>query len=257
MNLVIMFKNQVGFRGDNITDLKMLKISIKQWNKFYKPGISNTYVSGSYSNKELKDITDYLGTNFIERYNINIINVGKFPKDFDNHKTNRANYQLIKTWEYLKEPFILGTNDIFPIKLIDNSYLNKEYRIRYKDYTEVLEPSWLEQHWINTIKYFKDKYEFDSKEIYEGHNAYTITKEFMDFYLSDPNLWFWKDKDMVLNLWLRMNGKNLLSKEEFCKETFSHNKLQLSKQDLKRLKMINVTLPNHPESKKILKRIIK
>jgi len=257
MNLVIMFKNQVGFRGDNITDLKMLKISIKQWGRFYKPGIDKVIISGSYSNKELKDIIDYLGSNFIESYNIKIININSIPRQFNSNKTNRINYQLIKTWEYLKEPFILGTNDIFPIKLIDNSYLNKEYRIRYKDYTKVSEPSWVEQHWINTIKYFKDKYSFNTKEIYEGHNVYTITKEFMDFYLSDSNLWFDKDRDMVLNLWLRMNGKNLLSKEEFCKETFSNNKLQISKQDLKRLKMINVTLPNHPESKKILKRIIK
>jgi len=257
MNLVIMFKNQRDFRGDNVTDLKMLKISIKQWNRFYKPRISKTYISGSYNQFEINEILNYLGKNFIEKYNITILNVGSIPPEFNTHKTNRANYQLIKTWEYLQEPFILGTNDIFPIKLIDDNYLNKEYRIRHKDYTKITPRNWYEQHWINTIKYFKEKYGFENKEIYEGHNAYVITKEFMDFYLSDPNLWFDKDKDMVLALWLKMNGKDILSKEEFCKETFFANKLQITKKDLKRLKMINVTLPNHPESKKILKKVVK
>jgi len=257
MNLVIMFKNQSNFRNDSIIDLKMLKLSIKQWNKFYKPGISNTYISGSYSEPELKEIINYLDRSFMNKYNIKIINTTDIPTEFNNNKTNRINYQLIKTWEYLKEPFILGTNDVFPIKLIDNSYLNKEYKIRYKHYNDIKIFSWFENNWLNAIKYFKDKYSFETTEIYEGHNAYIITKEFMDFYLTDKNLWFDKDRDVVLNLWLRMNGKNILHRDQFCKETFSHNKLQITKQDLKKLKMINVTLPNHPKSKKILKKVIK
>ena len=257
MNLVIMFKNQTDFRGDNTTDLKMLKISIKQWNKFYKPGIGNTYICGSYSEPEAKDIIHTLGNKFIDEYNIKILNVGKIPDGFNTSKTNILNYQMITAWDYLKDDFIFGVNDIFPIKFIDNTYINKEYAIRYKDYTKVNSNSWIDNNWINTIKYFKSKYGFESKEVYEGHIPYMITKEFMDFYLADKSLWFNKDRNIVLTLWLKMNGYDILHKEKYCKMTFANNKLQTTRKDLKALKMINVTLPNHPESKKLLKRIIK
>ena len=259
MDIVFMFKNQSGFRGDNVTDLKMLKISIKQWKRFYKPGLDNIYISGSYNKQELDELLNYLGNSFMDNYNIKIINVGDIPKEFNNNKTNRINYQLIMTWLELKSEFIVGTNDIFPIRFIDDTYLNKLYKILYNDYTKI--PSkdmfWLMENWVRTIEYFKYKYNFENKIVYEGHNPYLVTKEFMDFYLADNNLWFNMDRDIVLFMWLLMNGEDIFTKEQYCKETFYANKLQITKKDLKRLKMINVTLPNHPESKKILKRIIK
>ena len=259
MNIVFNFKNQVKFRRDNTIDLKMLKISIKQWNRFYKHGIKNTYIAGSYSEKEIDELINYLTTDFLDKYNIKILNVGSIPKQFNLNKVTRVNYQTIKAFEYIKEPFIMGTNDIFPIKYIDNKYLNKEYSIRHKDYSklELNKIDWLEEQWIYTIEYFKEKYNFHNKEIYELHNAYVVTKEFIDFYLSNPELLFNSGRDIVLALWLKMNGKEILSEEEFCKPTFYSNKLQINKNDLKKLKMIDVTLPNHQESKKILKRIKK
>ena len=264
MNLVINFKNQIGFRQNFTIDLKMLKISIKQWNRLYEPKIDKTFIVGSYTDKEIEDIITYLSKQFIDKFNIKILNAGSIPVQFNTNKISRVNYQMIKAWEYIKEPFILGTNDIFPIKKIDNKYLNKEYKVKYKDYTNIKELSlkepnkvhWLTHQWIYAIDYFRNKYNFDSKTIYELHNAYVVNKEFMDFYLSDSNLWIQIGRDIVIALWLKMNGKEILSDEEFCKVTFDSNKLQINKNDLKKLKMLNVTLPNHPDSVKLLKKVL-
>ena len=262
MNIVFNFKNQVSFRGDNITDLKMLKISIKQWLKYYKPGFKDVFICGHYNKEELDELISSLGSSFINDNKLKIVNIEFIPSIFKTSKTNIVNYQMMAMWSYTKEPFIMGTNDIFPINLTDDTYLNKEYSIRHKDYRELNIPDlnkapWFLVNWINTIEYFKYKYNFFNKEIYEGHNAYVVTKEFMDFYMKDPELWINKDRDVVLSLWLKMNGHDLMHEEEFCKPIFANNKLQISNDDIKRLKMINATLPNHPKSKKILKRIIK
>jgi len=258
MDIVFFFKNQSDFRLNDTTDLKILKISIRQWNRLYKPGITKTYISGIYTQKEYKDIIDYLGESFIKKYNIQIINIKKIPPEFTTNKSNKVNYSLIITWEYLKKPFIVGTNDIFPIKMIDDSYINKHYKILHNDYTKIPKGKdfWITEHWTNTNNYFKEKYNFANKEIYEGHNAYLITKEFMDFYTADKNLWIDMDRDMVHTVWMKMKGQNVLHEDNYCGVTFEWNKWQLDKKKLQKYKMINLTLPNHPKSKSFISKYL-
>jgi len=258
---VIFFKNQSKLKNNSLIDLKMLKITLKQWIKFYKPGFKKIYISGDFSNEEdAEEIINYLNAKFMKENSIKLLNYGKVPPKFNTSKTNIVNYGLIKTWEYLKEPFILGTNDIFPIKFVDDKYINKQYKIRTNDYEKMSfkeRKHWLNSHWIKAIKYFKEKYNFDNKIICEGHNPYKITQEFMNFYLNDENLQLDIDRDIVHTLFLKMNEEEVMCKEEYCKATFISNKFSISKKDLKNIKFVNCTLPNHPKTKNLIKRIIK
>ena len=255
MNYVFMFKNQKTFRGDSFTDLRMLKISIKQWYKLFKDNNKKIYICGNYTVPELNEISDYLGDNYIEKYNINVINVDTIPGEFNKNKSLKVNYQMLYAYNTLKEPMVLCTNDVFPIKLIDKGYLNKEYKIRYTDYRDAVNPGWWARNYINTIKYFNEHFNTDFKTVYEGHSLYYADHDFIKFCLDNPDLLLNFDRDTVLILWLQMNGETVY-RPGFGSTTFHANKWILDKKTLQRTKVINVTLPNAPESKKLLNKIV-
>jgi len=252
-NIVFMFKNQ----KNDLTDYKMLKISMKQWFRLYDGEVENIYICGVYTEQDIKDIVNNLTENFLKKYKVKIINAKNIPKQFDTNKTNRANFQLISAWKHLQKPFIVATNDIFPIKKIDDSYLNMEYMIKYPDINKIPEDKyyWWLENYRRTYEYFKSKYNFENKIVYEGHNPYYITKEFMDFYLADPNLLFNMDRDTILTFWNKMNGREVL-REKYIVTTFIRNKWQIKKKELQKAKMINATLPNHPKTKSLLSKIL-
>ena len=254
MNYVFMFKNQKSFRNDSVTDLKMLKISIKQWYKLFKDDNKKIYICGSYSYRELDEITDYLGDNFMSKYGINFINVNFIPPIYSTHKSLRVNYQMLSAYEYLGEPMVLCTNDVFPIKLIDESYLNKEYKIRYADYRDAVNPGWWVKNYIKAIEYFNEHFDANLKTVYEGHSLYYADHEFMKFCKDNPELLLHFDRDTVLILWLQMNGETVY-KPGFGSTTYHANKWLLDKKTLQHTKVINVTLPNAPKCKQLLKKI--
>ena len=256
MNYVFMFKNQKNFRGDDHTDLKMLKTSIKQWYKLFKDDNKKMYICGSYNQDEVSEIALYLTENFINKYDIKIINVGQIPEDFNKNKTSRINYQMIFAYNFIKEPIILCTNDIFPIKLIDKNYLNKEYIIKYKDCTQITEPHWWEQEYIDAIDYFNITFKTDFKTMYKGHSIYYIDKDFINFLNENPFLMHNIPRNVSLILWLQMNGETVY-KPGFGLATFYKNKWLIDKKILQKIKILDVTKPNDLKTKKLLSKIIK
>ena len=150
---------------------------------------------------------------------------------------------------------MLCTNDVFPIKMIDKSYLNKEFAIRVKDYRDVVNPGWWLSNYIETIKYFNKRFNTDFKTIYEGHSLYYVDHDFIKFCLDNPDLLLRFDRDTVLILWLQMNGETVY-RPGFGATTYYANKWLIDKKTLKRIKVINVTLPNSPKSKNLLNKII-
>ena len=255
-DLVFMFKNQKYFRQDETIDLKMLKISIKQWNKLYE-NAGKTYICGEYSQKDLEDLFGYLGDDFCNKYDIKVINVDKIPSEFNKNKSIRVNYQMLFAWEVLKKDFVLCANDIFPIKKISDDYINKEYAVKYKDYTKIPKEKryWWLNNYINFLEYFNKKFNTNFKEVYEGHSFYAVDKEFIEFFKSDEKFIFEFDRDVVLINYLKMKGENVF-KPGFIGTTFIANKWVWDKKKEKQYKGINVTLPNHPKSKSLLSKIL-
>ncbi len=262
MNYVFMFKNQIDFRKDRFIDMKMLKISIKQWFNMFKDNNKKMYICGSYNKFEEKELIDYITKDYMNKYNIKILNVGSFPKEFNKNKTSKINYQMLAAFNHLKEPMILCANDIFPIKLIDESHLNKEYMIRNNDYTKlpnIDKPEklhWWELEHINTLKYFNNKFGTNFKTMYEGHSLYYITEEFINFLKANPYLMINSPRNLVLINWLKMKGEDIY-KPGFCSMTFYSNNWMLDKKRLQQTKVVNITLPNHPKSKAFLNKVKK
>lgn len=252
-DIVVMFKNQ----REGILDIKLLKHSIKQWSRLYKDFSGDIYVCGGYSDKEVKDIQDYLTANFIKKYNVTIMNIGAYPTEFNNHKVNRANYQFLVASKVLPNGFILAYNDTFPIKPIDDTYLNKEYDILVKDYTKMpndLKFWWTEQY-INTSKYFEEKYGVSNKTIYVEHHPQYYNAEFIEFYHNDKNLWFDMSRDVVLTHYNLMQGYNIL-RDKYMITTFRANKWVANKKEVQKAKMLDVTVPEHPKTQALMKKLL-
>lgn len=251
--IVFMFKNQTDFKKDQTIDIEMLKISIKQWSKNYKT--DKMIICGSYNNKEIQDIVDILTETFILERGIKILNIGEFPKGLVN-KTQKVNYQAIFAWDYLKEEYIVAYGDVFPIQKIDDSYLNKEYGIKYDDYTKIPENKmywWLENN-INAIKYLSEMYNVELKTIYEGHTFYTVDEEVINLLKNDPFLFMNVDRDIIKQKLEIIKGKDILI-PDFIGTTFIANKWVWDESKEEQYKGIDVTLPKHPKSQELLKRL--
>jgi len=242
-DLVFMFKNQKN------SDIDILKTLIKQWKKLYKDA-GEVKICGSYNNIEISFLKEKLKKE-IEKYNIEIINF-KIP---EYHKAIKLNIQMIEMWKILKKEYVFCSNDIFPIKLINDEHLNKEHLIRYKDYTKIDPKGWWEISHFKTLKYFNEKYNTDNKIVYNGHSFYTIDEEFMKFFLSDENF-ITMDRNFVKTQFLLMNGDDVYM-PDLIGTTFKNNKLVWDKKKEKIYRGINVSLPYHPSSKKILKKFTK
>ena len=255
-DLVFMFKNQKEFRQDETTDLKMLKTSIKQWNRLYE-NAGDTYICGEYNENDLKEIFEYLGKNFVDKYDIKIINVGKIPLAFNQNKFTRVNYQMLAAYDQIKKDFVLCANDVFPIKKIGDEYLNKEFKIKYQDYTKIPanEKFWWVNNYINTLEYFNNKYDANLKTVYEGHTFYAVDKDFIEFFSSNPYLLLNCDRDTVLIQYLKMKGENVFM-PDIIGETFTRNQWVWDKKKAKQYKGVNITLPNHPKSKSLMSKIL-
>ena len=252
-DIVVMFKNQ----RKGVLDLKLLKASIKQWSRLYKDFSGNIYVCGGYSDSEVKDIQDYLTANFIRKYNVTIMNIGKYPTEFADNKVNKINYQFLVATKVLPKGFILATNDVFPIKIIDDTYLNKEYDILCKDYTKLPErlKYWWSQQYINTAEYFKAKYNVKNKIMYVGHNPQYYSAEFIEFYTKDQNLWFNMSRNIVLTHYNLMKGYNVL-RDKYLITTFRANKWIANKKEVQKAKMLDVTVPEHPKTQSLMKKLL-
>lgn len=257
MNYVFMFKNQVKFRGDKITDLKLLKLSIKQWSNLFEDSNKNIYVCGSYSKKDINEIATYLTSTFIEKYNITMLNVGNIPDVFNQRKTTIVNYQMLVAYDYLQEPFVICSNDVFPIQQIDDSYLNKEYGIKYNDYHSIKEPSWWEDNYIKAIQYFNQKYGTNHNKIYYGHSMYYIDKEFIDFCNEDPAMLLRFDRDTILMLWLEIVKNKSVYIKGFGSFLIAKDKWMINDKNINQLKLINATDPKDNRSRKFLNKLIK
>lgn len=249
--LVIMFKNQKEM------DLLLLQIAITQWNKCYDK-IEKTYICGIFDNYELEEISKSLSRPFIERFNVTFINLKKIPDEFKTTKTNRLNYALIRTWNFLKRDFILAPNDVFPIRKIDDRFFNIENEIRYKSVEAIpsSEEYWWVKNYKRTIKYFQEHYNLKQDVVYDGHIPNLITKEFMDFYLSDKNLWLDMDRNIVLTLWRVINNQKIIDKK-YLATTFSMGKWDIKEEEMNDIYFVNITNPTHIESRKFLKNILK
>lgn len=262
--VVFMFKNQVDFRKDRFIDLWILKVSIKQWFKLYKHHNKTTYICGSYTKEDIDEIVNYLTEPFIKRYNIKIINIGGFPKKLVN-KSQKVNYQLIKMWQYLQTPFAVAHNDVFPIKPINDDYMDKEYEIISNDYKKIPENKiyWWLNNQINTLEYLNKNYceKFGKdkdflKITYGGHSFYSVNKEFMEFFMSDEWFLMNADRDVVLTNWKKLHDKKVYI-PGFIGTTFHSNKWIWDKKKEKQYKGIDATLPNHPKAKNLIKKLTK
>ena len=256
MPIVFMFKNQTDFRKDQTIDLKMLNISIRQYIKLYK-NLGDIYICGSYNNKEIDDIVKTIGQDYIERKGIKIINIGSFPLGVKT-KTQKVNYQAIAAFDTLKEEFIVAHNDVFPIKTIDETYLNKEYGIKYKDYTKIPEGKsywWLDEY-IKTLGHLSKLWDIDLKTIYEEHTFYTCDEETIKLLQEDPFLFTYAARNVVRIQKDIRDGKDVYI-PDFIGTTFIANKWVWDKNKEKQYRGIDVTLPNHPLSQKLLKKILK
>jgi len=254
---VFMFKNQTDFRKDQTTDLKMLKTSIKQWNKLYQ-GNDENYICGEYSPFDLDEIKKYLGDDFIERYSIKVINC-KIPSRFKISKTAKINFQMLEAFKVLQQEYVFCVNDIFPIKKITQEHLNKEYLVKYNDYTKIKDDAkfWWVDNYIKFLEFFNKKHNTDFKKIYEGHNFYTIDEEFIEYFLSEEFYVLNCDRNVVKTHFLLLKNKEQdLFIPDLIGTTFKKNKFVLDKKSLMKHKGINVTLPNHPKSKSLLSKIL-
>ena len=250
-----MFKNQKGFRHDETTDLKMLKTSIKQWNRLYE-NAGDTYICGEYKKQDIQEIKDYLTKDFIKKYNIKVIHVD-IPKQFSHIKTARLNFQMLAAYNQLKNDFVFCANDIFPIKRIGDDYINKEFKIKHQDYTKLDRENafWWLKNYISMLEHFNEKYNTDFKQVYNGHQFYSINKDFIDFFTSDEFFVFNCDRNAVLTHYLKMKGEDIFI-PDYIGETFARNQWIWDKKKLKQYKGVNITLPNHPKSKSLMSKIL-
>ena len=251
-NVVIMFKNQ----RKGVIDLWLLKHSIKQWRRLY-PNTQNIIICGSYNKFEQEELLGYLTSNYLEKHKVFVLNVGEIPEAFNTHKVNRVNYQLICAWEALQSGFVLAYNDMFPIKPIDDTYLNKEYRILHKDY-RYIKPSdmyWWAKFYIRTAEWFKEHYGLTHYTMYKAHNPQYYNKEFMEFYLKHPELQIDMNRDNVLLYFNLLQGHNIM-RDDYMLNTYYKNKWIATKDKIKTAKMIDCAVPESPKTKTLLKKLL-
>ena len=250
--VVIMFKRQ----RKGVLDLWLLKKSLKQWSRLYK-NIDGLYICGIYPENELNLMLDYLTADFIKKYKITIINISEIPKIYDTNKVNRANFQHIMAYKALKRGFVVGYNDMFPIKPIDDTYLNKEYRILHKDYRKMKPEDhyWWADFYIKTSEWFKEHYNLENYIMYKGHNPQYYNKEFMEFYLEHPELHIDMNRDTILLHWNLVKGYNIL-RDNFMLNTYFSDKWLPTKSDTKTKKMVDVAVPESKKTINLLKKLL-
>lgn len=251
-NIVFHFKNQSDSRQHKFTDYRVLKNSINMWHK--NVDIKAAYIIGEYTNEDIAEIKEQFSKEF-EKYNLSIINI-KNPMTY---KWMRINYQVLKAYEYLKEPFISAHIDVFPIRKLSDEHFNKEYGIRHRDVIKLYNDPTKKDHigWFGelearTLIYFNEKYNTDFKIMYEHHSFYYITKEFIDFFTNDREL-FKFNYSTILCLYNQLQGESIWY-PDLIGVTYRRNKFVWEKSKEKIYKGINLTLPDGQKSKKIMKK---
>ena len=105
------------------------------------------------------------------------------------------------------------------------------------------------------LEHFNEKYNTDFKQVYNGHQFYSINKEFIDFFTSDEFFIFNCDRNAVLTHYLKMKGEDVFI-PDYIGETFARNQWIWDKKKAKQYKGVNITLPNHPKSKSLMSKIL-
>jgi hypothetical protein len=255
MKIILHFKNQVPVKN---TDLKMLKRGIKQWNKCYGK-ITETYVIGNYTKSEEEEIKEFLGTDFFNRYNIQIINAPMTPTGEKIIKTHIINYQVVFAYNYFggDEEFISAHIDVFPIKKLTDEDLNKEYKILFNDYTQIKNPDslgWFQRMEWHILDFLKKKYpEMENRKMYYHHSFYKITPEFMEW-------WTQCDSEHKMNYSAMLCYFNIIKGEnvyvpDMLGITYYKNKFVWDNKKLSNYKGINVTKPWESNSIRIMKKL--
>lgn len=237
MKAIFMYRKQTDYCLD------LLKLSISQWKKNFK-NIDEVIICGDYSKageEELKKLGSVL--------NINI------PLKYADTKTTRVNYQMVKAFDELKEPFLLCANDVFPIQPINEAYVNKEYKIRTENYEDFSRPAyWWIENYIKMLKHFKKRLGLECKTVYAGHSFYKVDAQFIDFFRHDSFLMENCDRDMALIHFLKSKGENVFI-PDFIGTTFDYGEWVWD--DTKAYKGINVTMPANTKTQRILNEIKK
>lgn len=98
-------------------------------------------------------------------------------------KTALLNEEIIYLWDKFKEPFLFLSDDKFPICDIDNSHLNKEYKILgfYPKWKPDKSNYW--QLMVNKgAEFMTKRYKVKNPKIFKNHYFPLITEEFVNWF---------------------------------------------------------------------------
>jgi len=242
----------IPFRPVVKEDYPMLKRCIVGWNKY--ANVKKTYITGEFTQAEVKSIIEILDT-LKDEIDVDIIGM------INPHKegTRRVFYQTVEFYKKHSEPFIQAHDDLIPIKPLCYESFNKEYKILRKDYRKfpANELGWFIEKQVDSIKWFCDRYNKETLPLYEGHSLYLYDNEIMQFILDNPETHSFSLDD-ILRGYLHCE-KGLSTDDIFYPNLVGNcwfaNKWQIDKNKLKDCKAINFTLPMHPKTKALLKKV--
>ena len=219
MNLVFVYKQTDDF------SFSLLKLSVHLWKINFNP--KHIFVIGEFD-KKIK---------FAEPIKMEL----KY-----NSKISNINTQILKAYEIIKEPFIIGYNDIFPFKKINKNYLDLEHSI----YNGPDNFWWVNQY-KSSIEVLQKKFGEGEIKIYGGHNFYTFDEEKYDLF---KDLIHYQTFNNLYTIYRQIKGKNDFYLENYIATTFKFNKFIWK--ETENTVGANITLPKKEKSLKILNTII-
>lgn len=223
----------------NVT-LNTLKLSVLSWKKNYD--YNKIFICGDFDNKTENILKE------TKLFN-EIINI-KIPFSYYGHKNDKINFQTLSAWNFLKEPFIVCRNDIFPFKKVSEKYINKEYNILYEDYSKS-EKFWWTDRYINMLEYFNSKFDRNFKTIYEGHQFFDIDEEFISFIKENKDLMFIQTFGNIKTFYHLLKNENIFE-PKYLQTTFFGGKWKFEEDE--RTIGINLTIPTNSKSKNLIEK---
>ena len=263
MDLVISFKP-----GNKGQDYNMLRLAFIQYVKFAKFLTGDFYIIGDYTEKQLEEVTEQIDkiSNRIGR-KITVLNTKLHTnKDIKLDKFQIIYYQVTAAGRYLQDKkgsvnFLHAHTDVLPIKPLSLDDLNKEYKIKDKDWEKHLNDSfsnkWFSRLQAMSIKHYTEKYGKRDTALMEHHYFYAIDDKILEELVKPENYLNFNYPDVITNYHIFVRNIPLHScmKRDLITTTFIANQWVYKVSE--NTKAVNVTVPNHTKSKKLLKLIEK